>query len=234
MNQKKNKTAFLGIAVALLLPLSFYFIAKVMGKDQLPMPPYYRADEAIASHEAEKLVKAGSLKPVAELSATNQFGEPVSLNRNLPGKMIAVNFIFTNCTDFCPKLTQQMKRLEYAFRKTPMKRNDTMVQFISISVDPGRDTPAALRVYAENAGVDQNHWWFLTGDKKRLYDWARTQLHLSVPAGDGGAEDFIHTNQIVLLDADRFIRGYYNGLDTAAVIQCANDMGKLAMEKKHL
>ncbi len=221
------------MAVALVLPLSFYIIARVMGKDKLPMPPYYRVDEKIESHAAEKLVKAGSLKPVGELSATNQFGDAVSINRDLPGKMLAVDFIFTNCTDACPKLTQQIKRLEYAFRQTPMKRNDTMVQFISISVDPARDTPPALRAYAERAGVDQNHWWFLTGDKKKLYDWARTSLHLSVPAGDGGADDFIHSNQIVLLDGDRFIRGYYDGLDTGAIIRCANDMGKLAMEKKH-
>jgi protein SCO1/2 len=233
MNSKRNKTAIIGIAVALVLPLSFYVIAKMLGKDKLAMPVFYQGDKKIESHEAYKLVKKGSLSSVTDLEAYNQFGERVSLNRDLPGKMLAIDFIFTNCTSSCPKLTEQMKRLEYAFRQTPMKRNDTMVQFISISVDPARDSASVLRAYAERTGVDQNHWWFLTGDKKKIYDWARQQLHLSVPEGNGGADDFIHTNQVVLLDKDRFIRGYYDGLDTGAIIRCANDMGLLAMEKKH-
>lgn len=233
MNSKRNKTAFIGIAVALVLPLSFYIIAKSLGKDKLAMPVYYQGDKKIEARKAGKLISQGSLKPVENLVAYNQFGEQVSLNHDLPNKMLAIDFIFTNCTSSCPKLTQQMKSLEYAFRQTPMKRNDTMVQFISITVDPVRDSSDALRAYAERARVDQNHWWFLTGDKKALYNWARTQLHLSVPEGNGGADDFIHTNQIVLLDKDRFIRGYYDGLDTAAVMRCANDMGLLAMEKKH-
>jgi protein SCO1/2 len=125
-----------------------------------------------------------------------------------------------------------MKMLEYVFRRTPMKRNDTTAQFISISVDPARDSAPALRAYANSIGADQNRWWFITGDKRQLYDWARSQLHLSVPAGDGGADDFIHTKSMVLLDRDRYIRGYYNGLDTSELARCAYDMGLLAMEKK--
>ena len=233
MASKSNKTFFIGIAVAFVLPLSFYILAKALGKDRLAMPVYYRGDQKIGSHDAMKLVRAGELKPVAELQAINQFGDHISLNRDLPDKMLAIDFFFTTCTSFCPKLTQHMKLLEYAFRRTPMSRNDTTVQFISISVDPANDSAAALRVYAKGHSVDENHWWFITGDKRALYAWARTQLHLSVPAGDGGADDFIHTSQIVLLDRDRFIRGYYNGLDTSDVGRCANDMALLAMEKKH-
>lgn len=230
---KGKKTFLIGIAVAFVLPLSFYILAKSLGKDKLAMPVYYNVDQKIPSHEAMKLVHGGTLKPVADLQAVNQFGDPISLNRDLPDKMLVVNFFFTTCTASCPKLTQHMKLLEYAFRRTPMSRNDTTVQFISISVDPANDSAVALRKYAKHWTVDENHWWFLTGDKRSLYNWARSQLHLSVPAGDGGADDFIHSNQLVLLDRDRFIRGYYNGLDTADVGRCANDMGLLAMEKKH-
>ncbi len=232
MSNKKNKTALLGIAVALLLPLSFYVIAKVMGKDKLNMPLYYRGADTLQPTAAMKLVQAGELKPAADLQAINQFGDAVSVNQDLPGKMLVVNFFFTSCTSVCPKLTQNIKRLEYAFRQTPMKRNDTMVQFVSITVDPAADTPGALRAYAEASGVDQNHWWFLTGSKQKLFDFAR-QFHLTIGDGAGGLEDFDHSQTIVLLDPDRFVRGYYNGLDTADVIRCANDMGKLALEKKH-
>lgn len=232
MSSKRNKTAIIGIAVAFVLPLSFYIIAKALGKDHLKMPVYYKAGQKIQPHDAEKLIKKGGLKPVADLRGYNQFGDAVSLTQDLPGKMLAINFIFTSCRDACPKLTQHMKVLEYAFRRTPMKRNDTTVQFISITVDPVTDSAATLRAYAKAKGVDENHWWFITGDKRQIYNWARSQLHLSVPAGDGGADDFIHSNQIVILDRERYIRGYYNGLDTADIGRCAYDLGLLVMEKK--
>jgi protein SCO1/2 len=228
---KGKKTFLIGIAVAFVLPLSFYILAKALDKDKLSMPVYYSGADTIPAREAMKLAQSGSLKPTADLQAINQFGDPVSLKEDLKDKMLVVNFFFTTCTSTCPKLMAQMKLLENAFRRTPMSRNDTTVQFVSISVDPANDSAAALRAYAKRNRADENRWWFLTGDKKAIYSWARS-LHLSVPAGDGGADDFIHTNSLVLLDKDRFVRGIYNGLDSIDVGRCANDMGLLAMEKK--
>ncbi|MBS1630323.1 MAG: SCO family protein [Bacteroidetes bacterium] len=219
-------------AVAILLPLFFYVLAKSLGKDKLAMPVYYAGSQPIPAKQAKQKQQQGTLKPVADLQAINQFGDPISLNKNLAGKMLAIDFIFTRCTDYCPRLTEQMHQLEYAFHKKPMKQNDTMVQFISITVDPEHDSAGVLRAYAHHAGADENRWWFLTGAKKTIYQWMRGQLHLAVPDGNGGADDFIHTQKIVLLDEDRYIRGYYDGLDTNEIIRCANDLGLLAMEKK--
>lgn len=221
----KTTKLILGITVAVVLPFSFYILAKVLKKDQLQMPHYYIADSANG--------KDTVFHRVADLEGINQFGDRVSLNKDLQGRMLAVDFFFTNCTTVCPTLTKNMKWLSSAFKKTPMARNDTLVQFISITVDPVRDTFQALRSYADRYGADGNRWWFITGDKKKLYDWARNELHLSVPDGNGGADDFIHTEQIVLLDKDRNIRGYYNGLDSLALGRCAYDVGLLEMEKKH-
>lgn len=223
----------MAVSLAIGVPLLFYVIAKVLGKDKLEMPPYYKVEAAIPNHKATELIKEGKILPVEDLVATNQFGDKISLNKDLAGKMLVVNFFFTTCNSTCPKLTQNLKILQYAFRRTPMARNDTTVQFISITVDPERDTSGALRAYADKWKVDENHWWFLTGDKKMLYNWARTQFALHVPDGDGGADDFVHSNTLVLLDKDRFVRGYYDGLDTNAIGRCANDMGLLDMEKKH-
>lgn len=216
-----------------MLPLTFYILAKVLGKDKLEMPVYYQADQKIPAPEAVKRIEEGKLHPVSDLAAYNQFGDQVTIEKDLPRKIILVNFFFTHCSSTCPRIMQQMKMLQYAFRRTPAARNDTAVQFISITVDPANDSASALRAYAKRTGIDENRWWLLTGDKREIYTWARQQLHLSVPAGDGGAEDFIHSNMLVLLDKDHFIRGYFDGLDSAAVAKCANDMGLLAMEKKH-
>ena len=127
-----------------------------------------------------------------------------------------------------------MKLLEYAFRRTPMSKNDTTVQFISISIDPVHDSSKVLSEYAKSWDVDQNHWWFLAVSKTILDDWAQSQLHISARAHAQNDVQSIPTNEIVVLDRDRFIRGYYNGLDTASIGRCANDMGLLALEKKHL
>ena len=108
---------------------------------------------------------------------------------------------------------------------------DTAVQFISITVDPLRDSFQALRAYADRYKVNHDHWWFLTGDKKSIYDYARNELHLTVGPGDGGADDFIHTEDLILLDGNREIRGYYEGLDTASIRKCADDIVLLTLEK---
>lgn len=221
----KHTRFLLGVTVAVVLPFSFYIIAKVLKKDQLHMPRYFIADSVSG--------KDTMYHKVSEVDGINQFGDHVALNKDLQGRALAIDFFFTNCPSVCPRLTQNMKLLEAAFKRTPMARNDTLVQLISITVDPARDTFQALRAYANRYGVDGNRWWFITGDKKKLYDWARSELHLSVPDGNGGVEDFIHTEQIVLLDKDRNIRGYYNGLDTLDVGRCANDIALLSMEKKH-
>lgn len=227
-----NKKALLGIAVALVLPLSFYIIAKVEKKDRLVMPRYYAGGDTLAAHEGLKRARAGALQPVSDLRLLNQFGEPVSINNDLRGKMVALNFFFTTCTSICPKMSAHMRMLEYAFRRTPMRQNDTTVEFLSISVDPQNDSVAALRAYAKHVGADENHWWFLTGDKKAIYGWAKNQLHLSVPDGEGGVEDWQHSDRIIVLDREHFVRGYYDGLDTAELTRCAYDIGLLAMERK--
>lgn len=231
----RSKTAILGIAVALVLPLSFYLLAKGLGKDHLQMPVYYNLEtgDSLNSKAAMKLIGDGKLKPVPEFEGTNQFGDLVRINRDLKNKLVVVNIFFTTCTASCPKITQNLRILEFAFRRTPMARNDTTVQFVSISVDPANDTVEALRRYAQKFKADENHWWFLRADKPYTYDYIRNKLKMASGEGNGGADDFEHSNVLVVMDRDRFIRGYYDGLDTASIARCAYDLGLLAMEKKH-
>lgn len=231
-SSNRIKKVLLGLAVAVLLPLSFYAIVKGVGKDKVYLPGYY----ATVGDSVRKVPRDSmSYFPVykaGELHAINQLGHHVTLNDSLGDRILVVNFFFINCPTICPRLTSNMAMLSNAYRRTSMKQNEDLVQFVSITVNPGLDTVEALRNYADRYKANHDHWWFLTGDKKELYDYARDQLHLSVPAGDGGVEDFIHTEQIVLLDKDRNIRGYYNGLDSLAIRDLASDIGLLDMEKK--
>ena len=129
-----------------------------------------------------------------------------------------------------------MKLLQKSFRKDPKKEAslDTVVQFISITVTPERDSFQALRKYADHNGVNHDNWSFLTGDKKTIYDFARNELNVSTGPGDGGADDFIHTDRFVLIDKDRFIRGYYKGTSDSEARKCADDIVLLTMEWKHV
>lgn len=229
---KRNRSFILGIAVALLLPLSFYVIAKVLKKDQLAMPRYYIVDKVEQKEVDGKMVPDTTFHRAADLVLTNQLGERVSLNEDLKGKILVLDFFFIDCPSVCPRLTRNMALLQRAFRRTAQHSNDTLMQLISITVMPERDSVPRLRAYAERFGANHDHWYFLTGDKKEIYNYIRNEVGLSAGQGDGGADDFIHTQSFVLLDRERYIRGVYDGLDSASVGNCAHDIGLLAMEKK--
>lgn len=164
---------------------------------------------------------------VADFQAENSFEEQVSLNRDLKGKILLVNFFFTSCPTVCPQLMAHMKMIQEAFKK-----NDSVIHLVSITVDPARDSSRRLREYARGIKADLDYWSFLTADRKAVSQFAREQLFLSSGPGTGGAEDFIHSQTLVLLDRDRYIRGYYDGLDTLELRRCADDIVLLSLEKK--
>jgi protein SCO1/2 len=234
MSKRSNSKFILGLAVAFLLPLSFYFIAKSLSKDKIHLPGRYGV-ERVDSSMVDGVMKTDTIfHKVADLKLTNQLGDNVSLNKDLEGRIMVVSFFFTNCPDVCPKMASYIGLLQKAFRKNPKMENglDYSVHFVSISVDPARDTMEALRLYADSYKANHDHWWFLTGDKQSIYNYARNELKLAVGAGDGGADDFIHSQKLVLIDAKRNIRGYYDGLDVVQVKKCADDMVLLTMEKE--
>lgn len=224
----------MGIAVAFMLPLSFYLIAKLLKKDHIQLPGHYIVDHVDTIRRDGNVLYDTVYHQAKELTLQNQLGDIVSINKGLKGKILVMDFFFTHCPSACPRLTHHMSMLQHAFRKDPKKefRIGEEIQLISITVDPERDSFQALRAYADRFDADHDRWWFLTGDKKTIYDYARNELGLSVPAGDGGAEDFIHTEKIIVLDKERFVRGYYDGLDSTAIRKCADDVVLLTLEKK--
>jgi len=224
----------LAIAVTLLVPLSFYLVAKILKKDHIQMPRYYVTERIDTRVEDGKTVRDTVFHQLSDLKLINQMGQEVAISSELKDRILVINFFFTSCPSVCPKLTSNMKMIQRAFRKDP-KREEGMenkVHLISITVNPERDSPRLLRAYADRFGVNHDHWWFLTGDKKKIYDFARHELGLSVGDGNGGADDFIHSEKIIIVDRERFIRGYYDGLDTASIAKCAYDISLLTMEKK--
>jgi protein SCO1/2 len=118
-----------------------------------------------------------------------------------------------------------MKRLQDSFVK-----NDSIVQFISISIDPEHDSVQQLRKFADRYNINHDTWWLVTGDKKEIYDFALNEIKANI-ADPGVDTAFIHTENFFLLDSNRIVRGFYNGFDTARQETLVRDIPILMLEK---
>jgi protein SCO1 len=230
MSKKRLRSILIGGLFSLFIPLGAYLYLRLNGHDGHVILPSHFGLERVDSQMVEgKMVYDSLYHTVADIRLTNQLGDSMSVNKDLAGKIVVVNFFFTSCTTICPELMKNMKLLNKAFLK-----NDSLVRFVSISVDPETDSVPRLRRYADKLDANHDKWFFVTGSKKEIYNYARTELMLDLPDGDGTADDFIHPDQFVLLDKYRNIRGYYNGLDSEKVRLCAEDMTYLMLEKNKI
>ncbi len=109
-------------------------------------------------------------------------------------------------------------------------KNDTTVLFLSHSVTPIIDSIPVLRAYADKKGVIDAKWNLVTGDKKHIYELARKSYFAVLDEGDGGAQDFIHTEQFILIDKKRQIRGFYDGTNKEDVQRIKDDIQILKKE----
>jgi len=143
----------------------------------------------------------------------------------LKNKIVLVNFFFTACSSVCPKMMKHVKKIQDAFA------DDTSLAIISFTVDPKRDDPQRLNMYSSRYKINKKQWNLLTGDKREIYKLARNSFYLTATDGDGGDNDFIHSDQVILVDKHQHIRGYYDGTDDKAMNDLQNDIKKLEYEK---
>lgn len=210
--------------LAILLPLTGYWLVKYYSMSALHMPHRFFYDSVAVTQQKGKTISDTIWHKVRNLAFTNQLGKQVSLD-NVKKKLLVVNFFFTRCPSICPGLTRNMKKLQDSFVK-----NDSMVQFISISVDPEYDNVIKLRNFADKFNVNHDTWWMVTGDKKDIYNFAVNELKAGV-ADPGVDTGFIHTENFFLLDTNRIVRGWYNGFDVKKQAQLAKDIPTLMLER---
>lgn len=227
-----SKSALLGLLVALLLPLTGYFVIKGVSKNAVVMPRHYIYDSVITKTVDGKQVWDTLWHRLPDFTFTNQLGKKVGW-KELEGKVVVADFFFTRCPTICPQLTKNMKRMQDGITNAQRVGNKmpNFIHFLSFTVDPERDSVAALKNWADRFQINPDNWWLLTGDKKAIYDLSIE--HMKVLAQDGKGEDtsFIHTDYMVLIDQQRNIRGYYHGLDTSAISRLSRDIVLLSLEK---
>jgi protein SCO1/2 len=156
------------------------------------------------SHDAPHNQRLPIIRTAPDFTLTSQDGNRVSLH-DFRGKAVAVTFIYASCTDTCPLLTDNMARMQDKLGSTFGSR----IAFVSITVDPDRDTPDVLRQYAKNFGADLKGWAFLTGDPAAIREVERKYgvFAKKTPSGDVD-----HTFLTSLIDPKGNLRVQYLGV----------------------
>ncbi len=220
-----SKKAILALLLAVFVPAVSYLLVKFYSERAVQMPPRYFYDSVAVNEKNGKTTYDTIWHHVKNISFTNQLGQQVSLY-DIKGKIIVLDFFFTRCPTFCPGMARSMKKLQDSFKK-----NDTsIVQFISVSIDPLHDSVPQLRKFADRFNVNPDSWWLVTGDKKEIYDFALQEMKASI-ADTEVDTGFIHTQNFFLLDREKIVRGWYNGFDSAAQQKLVRDIPLLMLEK---
>lgn len=160
---------------------------------------------------------------VSDFKLINQNGEIIT-QENFENKIYVADFFFTRCQTICPVMAVNMAELQDHYK------NDNEIKFLSHSVTPIMDSVPILKVYADKKGAIDGKWEITTGDKKHIYELARKSYFAVLDEGDGGDQDFIHTEQFILIDKKKQIRGFYDGTDTKEMQRIIDDIEILKKE----
>ena len=174
---------------------------------------------ALACRPAPDLPK---LFPVPDTQLVDETGKPVNL-ASMKGSVTVYDFIFTSCTGTCPIMTNNMRAV------TEKVDDDAPVRFVSISVDPARDTPQVLAAYAKRVRTDPR-WTFLTGDRTAIVDLSVKGFKLAAGDPMPGGEALLHSSKFAVADKQGVIRAYYDATDGTAAEEVARAVDALLEE----
>ncbi|MFD2824031.1 SCO family protein [Lacinutrix iliipiscaria] len=226
MNWKMNK--YRPLSFSLILIVAFVLSSckdKTNEKEsRVATLPFYAEANFTPHWLDETSDEAKTFHKIPAFSLFNQEGQTITED-TFKDKIYVADFFFTSCPGICPKMTKNMAVIQDAF-----KDNDDVL-LLSHSVTPDKDSVSVLKHYAETKGVISGKWHLVTGHRKDIYDLGRHAYFVEEDLGEVKTEDdFLHTENFVLIDKNRHIRGIYNGLNTTAVQQLIADIKTLKQE----
>ncbi|RCW93450.1 SCO family protein [Winogradskyella arenosi] len=201
--------------LSLLILAIIYNILNV--KQHLPIYQPGMVSEELVDSSIQHQLKYHT---IADFSLTNQNGETITQD-NYKDKIYVADFFFTTCPTICPIMTKNMVRVQNAISDY----KDVML--LSHSVTPKIDSVAQLKKYALEKGVDDKKWNLVTGDKKQIYELARKSYLAVKTDGNGDEYDMIHTENFMLIDKKRQIRGFYDGTNPEDIDRLLEDIETL-------
>jgi protein SCO1/2 len=208
---------FLGLFSAIALPV-FYQLLKVEKKLKIYSPADF--NPRLVDVSIKHIQKNHT---IADFELINQNGETIT-NANYQNKIYVADFFFTRCPSICITMAYNMGELQETYK------NDDDILFLSHSVTPTIDSVSVLKKYAIDNGVIDGKWHVTTGNKKHIYELARKSYFAVIDEGTGDENDFIHTENFVLIDKERQIRGSYDGTESEDMEKLKEDIVLLKAE----
>ena len=178
--------------------------------------PIYQPAEVNEKLVDSSVIHVSKYHKISDFELTNQNGEIIT-QEFYKNKIYVADFFFTTCQDICPIMTKNMFRLQEELK------DDNDILFLSHTVIPEVDTVQQLKKYAVENNVDDSKWNLVTGEKKQIYDLAR-KSYLAVEDAEYGKFDMIHTENFILIDKQRQIRGFYDGTNDDEIEQLISDI----------
>lgn len=220
----KKYSRFLSIigVISIITLIMFYKI--LTPKEFLPI---YQPAEVNFKLVDSSLQHIKKFHKISNFNLVNQNGNNIS-QEFYHNKIYVADFFFTTCPSICPIMTNNMLKVQEKIK------NDPNVLIVSFSVDPKTDSVAQLKKYAKEKGVDDLKWNLLTGDKKQIYDLARKSFFVAEIDKDSDSNDIIHTENFVLVDPDKRIRGFYDGTNLDEIKILISDLSLLKGEYQDL
>jgi protein SCO1/2 len=197
---------------------------KVVETSRTEYLPYYNEKSFTPNWIVPGSQEEKDFHTIPDFALTNQLGETIT-QKTFDNKIYVTDFFFTVCPGICPQMADNMFKVQEAFK------DDPNVVLLSHSVMPTSDTVEVLKKYAENNGVIDNKWHLVTGDKKDIYSLGRDFYFVENDLGEEKTiDDFLHTENFLLIDSNKHIRGIYNGLNRSSIAQLITDIKALKLE----
>ena len=218
---KKSRSTliFLFFFSIIFIPV-LYFLVKP--KDKLPVYNPVDVNPRLVDDSVKHISRNHR---ISDFNLINQNGEAIT-KEDFEGKIYIADFFFTRCQTICPIMAVNMKDLQEEFK------NDPDLKFLSHSVTPVMDSVPILRAYADKNEAIDGKWEITTGDKRHIYELARKSYFAVLDEGDGGDQDFIHTEQFILVDQEGQIRGFYDGTEKEEMQRIIDDISILKRENE--
>jgi len=198
----KNTKKTVYLCLALIVPVFLIFLFTFFASTQHTLPVYFAYD----STETERGYIITDAHKIPPYKLTDQTGAEFN-STAFDSSFKVYDFVFTRCGSICPQMTTQMIRVQEAFK------NDADVVLISLTVDPEHDTSEVLQQYAKQYQAIPGKWYFLTGAKDSIYTLGQREFFLTAKQNEDDLTDFLHSERIVLVDKNGWVRGYYKGTE---------------------
>jgi protein SCO1 len=214
--------------VALLLVL-FLLACNSSNKSNVQESPHKEKSKLLLPVFGEPKIGANGdtlYHTVGNFSFVNQFGDTIS-DKTIANKMYVADFFFATCEGICPKMSDQLKRVQNKFL------NDSNFLILSHTVNPSNDNVQVLNEYGGKYGAIINKWHLMTGDKKSIYDLAKTSYLVNAIEDDGSEQGFLHSETFLLVDMEKRLRGIYDGTDSIDVNRLMKDVEILKLEENN-